>query len=322
MASGLITIGEILIDLTQTGRNASGVPLYAANPGGAPANVAVAAARMGAETGFIGCVGRDSLGELLRETLRSNGVDLTGLTVTDRAPTSLAVVSLDRNGERSYSFYRDPGADLFLEWKPLPGSRMDQAGILHFGSVSLTGEPSASAVLSAVHYARSRGMLVTYDPNYRPNLWDSPGRAAEAMREPLPLVDVIKLSEEETLPLTGTADPEKAASCLEGEGIPLVLVTLGADGVLCRYRNRTETVPGFPVAAADTNGAGDSFFGAFLSCLCGRGGTLKGLEWEELRENLRFSNCAASLTAGRPGAIPALPYLEEVRNALSQKTDE
>ena len=312
----LVSIGEILIDLTQVGVTELGIPQFVANPGGAPANAAVAAAKLGADAGFIGCVGRDAFGAFLRSTLVSQGVDTAGLVETDQAPTTLAVVSVDSTGERSFQFYRKPGADICLEETMLDKSLLDSAKILHFGSVSLTADPSRAATMAAVRYAKVRGALITYDPNYRANLWQDEETAVEAMRRPLPLVDVLKISDEETALLSGFSDPEEAAEALEAQGIPLVLVTLGADGVLYRFRGKTGRVPGFATKVADTNGAGDTFFGAVLSALTEK--SLVELEEEEMREILKLANCAASITTNRPGAIPAMPTLQEVMDKLKE----
>ena len=312
----LVSIGEILIDLTQVGVTELGIPQFVANPGGAPANAAVAAAKLGADAGFIGCVGRDAFGAFLRSTLVSQGVDTAGLVETDQAPTTLAVVSVDSTGERSFHFYRKPGADICLEETMLDKGLLDSAKILHFGSVSLTADPSRAATMAAVRYAKVRGALITYDPNYRANLWQDEETAVEAMRRPLPLVDVLKISDEETALLSGFSDPEEAAEALEAQGIPLVLVTLGADGVLYRFRGKTGRVPGFATKVADTNGAGDTFFGAVLSALTEK--SLVELEEIELREILKLANCAASITTSRPGAIPAMPTLQEVMDKLKE----
>lgn len=314
----LVTIGEILIDLTQTGVNETGIPQFAANPGGAPANVAVAASRLGARTAFLGCIGQDGFGAFLRDTLRRQDVDVTGLAETPDAPTTLAVVNIDKNGERRFQFYRKPGADTCLSREMLLPDPLEEASILHFGSVSLTAAPSRDAVQYAAEYAKDHGALITYDPNYRANLWSDEETAIRAMRAMLPLVDVIKISDEETALLTDHANPEDAAIALEAQGIRLVLVTLGADGVLYRYQGRTGQVPGFSVTVVDTNGAGDTFFGAVLSRLTDL--TLEELTETDLRMILRMANCAAALTTSHPGAIPAMPTLVEVEEKL-QKED-
>ena len=316
------TVGEVLIDLTQTGVDDRGVPTLAANPGGAPANVAVAASRLGAQTAFVGCIGDDAFGTLLKTTLENDNVDTTGLVVHDTIPTTLAVVTVNADGERSFSFYRRPGADICLTREAIPDELIANAPILHFGSVSLTDDPSRSATLSAAKDAKAAGALITYDPNYRPALWLSEKEAIERMREPLPLVDILKISDEETALLSGSEDPVDAAEVLVDKGIPLVLVTLGSAGVYYRYDPKdgrsilTGLVPGYVVKVADTNGAGDTFFGAFLTKVAERGGHVNGFKQGELEAALKFANCAASLTTSRPGAIPAMPTLEEVNEAL------
>ena len=305
----LTTIGEILIDLTQTGVSQNGICSFAANPGGAPANVAVAAARLGASTAFLGKVGRDNFGSILRDTLVKNQVDVSGL-LEDAAPTTLAVVSVDKRGERSFSFLR--GADCALAPEEVNITQIERSKILHFGSVSLTAGPSRSATLFAAQHAHEKGVLVSYDPNYRPALWGDAQSAIEQMKQPLVLTDVLKVSDEELPLLTGTPDLTEGSRLLADLGISLVLVTLGAEGVFYRMREQTGRLSGVPVKVADTNGAGDTFLGAVLSRLCRRTSPLTGLCVEELEDILRFANRAAALTCSRSGAIPAMPALSEL----------
>ena len=309
----ITTIGEILIDLTQTGVNESGIPTFAANPGGAPANVAVAAARLGASTAFIGKTGNDELGAYLRRVLEQNGVDCSGLRAGEE-PTSMAIVSIDETGERSFRFVR--GADCALPPEEVETGLVTRGKFLHFGSVSLSRGAAREGTLSAARAARAAGVLVSYDPNYRPALWNSDDEAVEWMRTPLPLVDVIKLSEEELPLLTGESDLEEGSRRLAEQGISLVLVTLGGKGSFCRWGNQCVTAPGVHVTIADTNGAGDTFLGAVLSRLCRRGEhPLEGLAATELREILQFANRAAAITCSRSGAIPAMPSLAELEAA-------
>ena len=308
----ITAIGEILIDLTRSGVNDQGVPRFDACPGGAPANLAVAASRLGARTAFIGRVGRDSFGASLRRTLEQTGVDVTGLSVDPVQRTTLAVVDLDDSGERSFSFYRDPSADVALRPEDVPAELLGQTRVLHFGSVSLTAEPSRSATLRAVRTAKEQGAWISYDPNYRASLWPDEGTALRQMLEPLPLVDVLKVSDEELELLTGCRDLAQGAARLAELGdIRLVLVTCGADGAFYHYGERTGRVPGVKVAVGDTNGAGDTFFGAALSKLARRE-SLDDLRVEELEQILAFANRAASITTSRHGVIPAMPTLEEM----------
>ena len=306
----ITAIGEILIDLTQTGKNGAGVPTFAANPGGAPANVAVAAARLGCSTAFIGKVGADSLGGYLRQVLGENGVDHSGLQVGESA-TTMAIVSIDETGERSFRFLR--GADCEMVPEDVDEKMAQNSRILHFGSVSLTQGIARSATIFTARAAHRAGMLVSYDPNYRPALWRTKRDALEWMTLPLPLVDIIKLSEEELPLLTGSEDLEEGSRALEEEGIRLVMITLGAKGAFCRWQGESFTVPSVPAKVADTNGAGDTFMGAVLSRLCRRGEKpLENLERGELEEILAFANRAAAITCSRSGAIPAMPTLAEV----------
>ena len=293
----ITAIGEALIDLTQTGLSASGVAEYAANPGGAPANLAVAAAKLGASTAFIGRVGTDAFGTQLRECLRANGVDVSRMLTDAQRPTTLAVVSLDSRGERSFSFDRQHSADLALSPDDVPDEALRRTHFFHFGGVSLTANPARDTVLDAVRRARNLGACVTYDPNYRPALWGSRADAIKQLARPLPLVDILKVSD--------------GSAALADAGIPLVLVTLGAKGVFYRFRGETGIVDGVPCVVADTNGAGDTFFGAFLSRM--RAFTLDSLTIPQLRDMLGYANRAASWTTSRSGAIPAMPTAEEMR---------
>ena len=296
----IVTIGEVLIDLTQTGKDERGIPQFAANPGGAPANLAVAAARLGAQTAFIGKVGADAFGRYLKEVLAENKVDVSGM----------AVVSVDATGERDFSFYRSANADVMLSKEDISEGALKAAKIVHFGSVSLTADPSRTATLDAAARAKKLGATITYDPNYRANLWKNKEEAIAQMKAPLPLVDILKVSDEELPLLTGTTDCESGTAQLAQNGIRLIFVTLGANGVFYRFGDKTGHVAGVPCKVGDTNGAGDTFFGAALSKLCKE--NLDTLTVDKLEGILAFANKAASITTSRHGAIPAMPTLAEV----------
>lgn len=313
----LVTIGEILIDLTYSGRD-KGVPVYIANPGGAPANVAVAAARLGADAAFIGKVGRDYYGDFLRATLTENGVDISGMLVDNDAPTTLAVVSVSETGERSFSFYRRNCADTLLSSEEISTDLLGNTRFLHFGSVSLTDDPARTATLFAAQKAKELGAVVTYDPNYRANLWNSEEEAVERMKSVLGFVDILKISDEELPLLTGTDDPVEGTRQLSDTyGISLILLTLGPDGAFYRRGEETGKAEGFKVKVADTNGAGDTFFGSFLSRMIALGiYRPEQLTSEQLYESVRTANLAASLTTSRHGAIPAMPDLKELEDKL------
>jgi len=310
----ITAVGEILIDMTQTHIDENGNPHFAAIPGGAPANVAVAVSKLGGEAAFVGCVGDDQYGRLLRDTLVRYGVSTGGLQVTKCANTTLAIVTVDPQGERSFSFYRKPGADTMIQADRAVRDAAD-TDILYFGSVSLTDPCCREAVVTAVRAAKNAGALITYDPNYRAPLWNSEEEAALQMRAVLPLCDIVKISDEETMLLCGTHDPEEALQALMPLGIRLAVVTLGKNGALWRCGGMKGRVPGFSVKVADTNGAGDTFFGSLLYRIAARGG-LEGLTEEEINGMVRFANKAASITTSRPGAIPAMPVLQEVEEGL------
>jgi fructokinase len=312
----IITLGELLIDMTQDGTDEQGNGRFTAYPGGAPANVAVAAARLGADTGFIGKVGDDSFGRSLAETLRKEGVNTDGLFVSDSVPTTMAIVSVDASGEREFSFYRNPGADTQLTTEEAVSViENDLPLILHAGSLSMTTSPSREACEEALRFAKERGVIISYDPNYRAALWDTEENAVAMMKKLLPLADILKVSDEEMLMLTGTEDFEEGSLVLSGYGPRLVLVTLGSQGVFVRYGEYAEVVPGFRVKVADTNGAGDTFLDAMLAQIAARSegaDLLFGLNAETLRDYLTYANKAASLTCSRHGAIPAMPTAEEM----------
>ena len=291
----ILTIGEVLIDLTQTGKDARGIPQFAANPGGAPANLAVAASRLGAQTAFIGKVGADAFGRYLKEVLAENKVDVSGMAVDADHPTTMAVVSVDATGERDFSFYRSANADVMLCKEDISDEALKAAKIVHFGSVSLTADPSRTATLDAAARAKKLGATITYDPNYRANLWKNKEDAIAQMKAPL---------------LTGTTDCESGTAQLAQNGIRLIFVTLGANGVFYRFGDKTGHVAGVPCKVGDTNGAGDTFFGAALSKLCKE--ELDTLTVDKLEGILAFANKAASITTSRHGAIPAMPTLAEV----------
>lgn len=312
----LVAIGELLIDFTPCGVTAEGAQRYAQNPGGAPANVAVAAARLGLSASFIGKVGRDNFGFFLRDTLIHNGVDVRSLAEDDTIPTTLAIVSVTPQGERSFTFYRKPGADIRLTWEDIDLSLLEKGHFMHFGSVALAGESSRTTVLRAAQYAREHGAIICYDPNYRPPLWDSEAEALHYMTEGLKLADIVKVSDEEMLLLTGEQDCESGSCALAQYGAGLILVTLGEKGAFFRLGQYCGYVPGYKVTVADTNGAGDTFLGAMLYQLRGMGmQEIRSLTPAKLEAFIAFANRAASLTTSRPGAIPAMPTLDEVLSA-------
>jgi len=226
----IVALGELLIDFTPCGLSENGMKIAELNPGGAVANVLCAASRMGKRTAFIGKVGDDAHGRYLRSKLIEYGVEPAGLVVSGEAPTTLAFVDIDEKGDRSFTFLRDPGADTLLRADELPEELLCSTRIFHVGSLSLTAEPSRSATLAAVRTAKESGALITYDPNYRALLWNSPDEAAAQMRSLLPYVDMIKISDNETMLLTDREAPEEALEYLMDIGIRCAVVTAGDKG--------------------------------------------------------------------------------------------
>ncbi len=313
----IVALGELLIDFTPAGVSAEGQPLFAQNPGGAPANLLTAVAKLGKKGAFLGMVGQDQFGIFLRRVLRENGVDDRGLKQTTAAPTTLAFVHLDSSGDRSFSFYRKPGADLMIRTEDLGYEVIQSAKVFHFGSLSLTDEPARSATLQAVRFAKEHGSLISFDPNYRPLLWNNIAAAREQIRSVLENVDIIKVSEEELELITGTADLEKGSAILYELGIDLILVTLGPAGCFYRYPQGTGRLNGFAVKTVDTTGAGDAFLGGALYWLSGIPlHQIRTLDRQKLEQIIRFANAVGALTTTKKGAIPALPDLEEVRRLI------
>ena len=315
----IISLGEILIDFTSQGKNGQGQRLFAQNAGGAPANVAVAVARLGGKSAFIGKAGNDMHGSFLKETLENSGVDCTSLILDGNYFTTLAFVDLKEDGEREFSFARKHGADKMLTTEDIPCDMLEKGKIFHFGSVSLTDEPSRPATLYAAEKARALGLTVAYDPNYRASLWENEEKAIKEMRNGARLADLIKISDEETALLTGEADCEKTAEKLIEGGAKIAVVTLCKDGAFVRTRDGGEYVKGFEVNAVDCTGAGDAFWGGFLLKFAQCGKNTDEITLGEATEFALFGNAVASLCVEKHGAIPSLPDLGAVDKRLADK---
>ncbi len=305
-------MGEILIDFTLSGINAEGQRLFAQNPGGAPANVLAGLAKLGDRCAFVGKAGNDMHGRFLRDTLQQAGINTAGLTLSDEYFTTLAFVNILPDGDREFSFARTHGADKMLTTEELPRELIEQCGIFHVGSVSLSDGPAREATFAGVKMAKAAGAVITYDPNYRAKLWQSEELAVHWMREMLPFVDMIKISDEETFLVTGYAEPEKAAEKLVSDGIAVAVVTLGKDGAYVRTADGGQFVPGFAAHAVDATGAGDSFWAGFLYQFRQCGKLPENLTLGEVAAFARFGNALASLCVEKSGAIPAMPAMEQV----------
>jgi sugar/nucleoside kinase (ribokinase family) len=311
-------IGELLIDFTPAGLSGQGRHLFEQNPGGAPANVLACLSRLGHRTALISKVGDDPFGHFLRDELAKAGVSTRGLVVSGACHTTLAFVHLDAQGDRSFSFYRNPGADVLLQTSELSYNLIDDCQIFHFGSVSLTADPAREATLAAVRYAAGQGKFISYDPNLRLPLWPGPEPARSQILQAMPLADLVKVSSEELLFLTGDSDMSQGAACLlERYELQMVLVTLGPRGAYARNGRCEAWSPAYDVRTVDTTGAGDAFTGAFLHQLLQSGRRASELGEDDLAAFLAYANAAGSLTTRSKGAIPALPTQEEIEDCLA-----
>lgn len=308
----IAALGELLIDFTESGVSTNGMKLFERNPGGAVANVLAAATRLGDATAFIGKVGNDMHGQFLIETLSAAGIDVEGLVQTNEAFTTLAFVALSENGERTFSFARNPGADTQLQIKDIHESILSSCCVFHFGSLSLTDEPARSATRHAVSRAKLAGATISYDPNYRASLWKNQKTAMQRMRELLPYVDIMKISDEETFLLTDWKDPAAAAAFLNDRGIPCVVVTLGKQGALVSVRGQSSVISGYSLPAIDTTGAGDAFWGGYLHRMLALGKRANELTLPDAEDCANWGNAVATLCVQKRGAIPAMPSMDDV----------
>ncbi len=310
----VIAIGECLVDMIPCGVGESGVSIFSANPGGAPANVLAMYSKLGGKTAFIGKVGRDGFGKSLIQNMKNANIDTDNVIITTDCNTTLAFVHLSAEGDRSFSFYRKGSADVSLNIDEIDKDVLGNCSLFHFGSVSMTDEPSRSATLESVKIAKQNGAVISYDPNYRPLLWDDRQTAAAWMLEGARLADVIKVSDEELTLLTGESDYLKGAQKLLSLGVSLVFVTLGKHGAFYCNKNTHGLLKTYDVKTIDTTGAGDTFFGSVLWQLKGKTAEeMAALTDTELQTITDFANAAGSLATTKKGAIPAMPTLDEVK---------
>ncbi|MGD6794006.1 aminoimidazole riboside kinase [Metabacillus indicus] len=315
MKKGIISLGEALIDFIPA--DAENL-VYQKSPGGAPANVAVGLARLGAPSSFLGKVGDDVLGTFLKETLQSFGVNTDHMLLTKEAKTGAVFVTLAEDGERSFDFYIDPSADRFLHEENLDVSLFEESKILHYGSISMISEPSKSATVKAVELARENGMIVSYDPNLRLSLWENEETAKETILSMFGKADLIKISEEELEFLTGETDIEKGVEKLSVYHIPLLFITMGSEGSYAFTKNGAVKIDAMRVNAVDTTGAGDAFVSGILYQLHEHETHPGELTADELKRIGRFASVSGGLAASVKGAMTALPTLGEVEDILKK----
>jgi len=314
----IVSLGELLIDFTESGISPAGQRLFEQNPGGGVTNLLCAASQCGAKTGFIGKVGHDMHGAFLKKAMEGAGVDMHALIEADDVFTTLAFVALKPSGEREFSFSRKPGADTQLRVDELDREMLTHTKVFHTGSLSLTQEPARSATYEAIDIAKAAGAVISYDPNYRASLWNDQDEAIRFMRSLIITADIMKVSDEELPLLTGESDPNKAADLLMEQGVKIAAITLGSEGAYIRVGKESCMVPGYRAKAVDTTGAGDSFFGGFLYRFLASGKSLKEVTIDDAADFARFGNATASLCVERRGGIPAMPKLAEVLERMKQ----
>lgn len=314
----VVALGELLIDFATRSVNGDGYPTMEANPGGAPANFLAALAKFGMKTALLGKVGDDAFGKMLVKTLEQAGIETKGIVMDPRWFTTLAFVTFDESGDRSFSFARKPGADTQLSFEELDLSLIDEAKVFHFGSLSLTDEPSRMTTYRAVEYARSRNKLITYDPNLRKPLWNDLEACRKQLLWGLTQADIVKISDEEVEFLFGMPVEDGARYILENYNVKLVFVTCGPDG--CFFKNAIAEghVPGLSgIKVMDTTGAGDIFGGSAVWKILQQDKTPEALTAEELTDIVRFACTSAGLSTTGSGGISSVPSYERVLQWLA-----
>ena len=306
MKYDVVALGELLIDFASKSTDAAGYPTMAANPGGAPGNFLAALNAYGKKTAFLGKVGDDTFGRLLLGTVQAAGIGTEGIIVDPDVFTTLAFVTFDAQGDRSFSFARKPGADTQLRWDEVDTSIIDQAKVFHFGTLSLTGEPVRTTTQKCVAYAKEQGKLITCDPNLRKPLWRTEEEAKAQILWSLQQADVVKISDDEVDFLWSCTPEEGARKLLKEFGVSLAMVTLGPDGCLLKTANASCLVPGPKVKPVDTTGAGDIFGGSAVSRLLELEKPISDLTEADLDYIGRFATTAASLSTEFIGGIPSI----------------
>ena len=312
----VVALGELLIDFTENGKSEQGNPLFEANPGGAPCNLLAMLSKLGNTTAFVGKVGNDSFGKQLKNTLEEVGIDASYLYMDEEVHTTLALVHTLADGDRDFSFYRNPGADMMLTEEEIPEELIQNSKVFHFGTLSMTHEGVRNATKKALDIAKKAGCIISFDPNLRPPLWDSLDTAKEQVLYGLTYCDVLKISDNEIQWLTGEEDYTDGVNWIsERFQIPLILVSMGKEGSRAYYNgSMVEVAPFLQKNTIETTGAGDTFGGCVLHYICQKG--LENLTKENLEEMLRFANAAAALITTRKGALRVMPSQDEIARVL------
>ena len=308
----VVALGELLIDFTENGVSAQGNPMLEANPGGAPCNVLAMLNKLGKKTAFIGKVGDDNFGHMLAKTVEESGTDVTNLLFDKKVGTTLAFVHTKEDGDREFSFYRNPGADMMLKKEEVMEDVIRGGRIFHFGTLSSTHPGVREATRHAIDVAKDAGLLISFDPNLREPLWDSLEDARAEITYGLSKCDILKISDNEMEFMTGTDDYTKGVEILrEKYDIPLIFVTLGKEGSRAYYKDLiVEVAPFLQEHTIETTGAGDTFEACALNYVLEHG--LDGLTEADLKVLLTFANAGASLITTKKGALRVMPEKEEV----------
>lgn len=315
----VVALGELLIDFTDNGLSGQGNPVFEANPGGAPCNVLAMLRKLGYDVAFIGKVGNDGFGKQLADVLKETGISTQGLCWDEKVHTTLAVVHTLPGGDRDFSFYRDPGADMMLTEEELPLEMVEDCRIFHFGTLSMTHDGVRKATLKAIETAKQSGALISFDPNLRPPLWESLEDAAKQIRVGLGLCDILKIADNEIEFITGESDFDKGAAILQEQypNIKILNVTAGADGSYSYSCGHRVYVPGFRLGGTiETTGAGDTFCACVLGFALENG--VENLSEAQLQEMLRYANAAAYLVTTKKGAIRSMPEKAAVEAILKE----
>lgn len=316
----VVALGELLIDFIEYGKSNQDNPLFEANPGGAPCNVLAMLSKLGHKTAFIGKVGKDFFGNQLKEAIEESGIDTSYLYMDEQVHTTLAMVHKTPDGDRDFSFYRNPGADMMLTENEISEELIKNSGIFHFGTLSMTHEGVRNATKKALKLAKEGGALISFDPNLRPPLWDSLEDAKEQVQCGLEYCDILKISDNEIQWLTGEMDFSDGVDWIKQRypAIQLILVSMGKDGSRAYYNGHMAEAASFSKGSPlETTGAGDTFCGCVLHYICENG--LEGLQEENLKEMLLFANAAAYLITTRKGALRVMPEREEILEIINRK---
>ena len=309
-------LGELLIDFTENGKSPQGNPLFEANPGGAPCNVLAMLAKLGHRTAFIGKVGNDFLGVQLKAGIEEVGIDSSFLCMDDQIHTTLAFVHTAEDGDRDFSFYRNPGADMMLTKEDVPEKVIQDSTVFHFGTLSMTHDGVREATKEAVCIAEKAGTLISFDPNLRPPLWESLDDAKKQVEYGLGQCDILKISDNEIQWFTGEKDFDKGIKKLQDRySIKLIVLSMGKDGSRAYYKNLRVEKPAFVQKnTIETTGAGDTFGGCCLNFILKYG--LDNMDQEKLEKMLTFANAAASLITTKKGALRVMPTKDEVKDFI------